>query len=105
MGPVLRVRLLAPTGKGQTSTMSGLVYQLALAGGSLGAVALFVRRWPPARRWGPALGMASAAVAYVAARTPGEEKWALGVLIVDAALVLYVVILRLVRSWSSDRDR
>lgn len=85
--------------------MEAIVYQLALVGGSLGAIAVFVRRWPPVKRWGPVLGMASAAVAYLAAETRGEEKWALGVFAVNAGLVAYVVVRSLVRSWSSNRDR
>jgi len=83
----------------------GFVYQLALLGASWSAVAVFVRGWPPVKRWGPAVGMVFAAVAYLAAETHGDEKWALGVFAVNAVLVVYVVMRRLVRSWSSNRDR
>ena len=83
-----------------------LVYQLALSGGAWGAVAVFIRGWPPVKQWGPVVGMVLAAVAYWAAdKTHGQEKWALGVFAVNAVLVVYVVTRLLVRSWSSNRDR
>jgi hypothetical protein len=92
------------TGRGQT--VRSVVYQLLIAGGSLGAIAISVRRWPPVvKQWGSTVGMVCAAAAYLAAETPGQEKWALGVAIVNAVLVVYVVVRRLARSRSSSRDR
>lgn len=85
--------------------MRGFVYYLALLGGSWGAVAVFNRRWLLVKGWGPAMGMASAAVAYLAAETHGNEKWALGVFAVNAVLLVYIVMRRLVRTWSSNRER
>lgn len=86
--------------------MRGFVYQLALLGGSWSAVAVFVREWPPVKRWGPVVGMVLAAVAYWAAdKTHGQEKWALGVFAVSAVLLVYVVVRLLVRSRSSNRER
>ena len=97
--------------------MRGLVNGLAFFGSALcvaavvfrkGAYAGLHRRWPSAKNWAPALGMALAAVAYLSASAEieyGDEKWALGIFVVNAVLLVYIVMRSLVRSWSSNRER
>jgi len=102
---------------GRERTVRELVSWLAFFGSALcvtavvfrkGAFVGLLRRWPSAKNWAPALGMALAAVAYLSASAEIEyrqEEWALGIFVANAVLLFYVVARLVVLSWRSNRDR
>lgn len=84
--------------------MRGFVHYFAFLVAAFGAAAVFKPRWPPVvRQWGPAVGAAFAVVAYLTAETY-EVALSLGLLAVNAVLVVYVATRSLIRFWSFNRE-